>query len=418
MVVDSLEPLHAALFVHLRACDVPERLLDELHVALEAVAGKMPTDTELFEIYQYASVGALRVCISMLSGPVCQLVVRSTTTVRELKEAVETAIGVPASEQRFMRDGTPMEEAKTLAAHSITPLSRNLHLYRQRHMRVYAIGGRTETAGALDFCEALDLQDGETWKPLPTMLTCRAHASAIAVDGRVFVAGGDDGLGETLDSAEVFDPMAGSWQPLPPMGTPRARLALVALRSGSVCAIGGTNGLHSLSSAEAYDLETGAWSVVPAMTCQRSALAAVAFDGLVYVAGGRDGRRVLTSAEAFDPDVMTWRALPSMSEARHSLALAPLNGRIYALGGYDGVRSLPTVEEFVPGADVWRSHAPMTSRRSAFGAVNVGKSLLVVGGTSRRVALRTAEELHEPDGTWRELSQMSVPRLGLALVAM
>ena len=86
----------------------------------------------------------------------------------------------------------------------------------------------------------------------------RGHAAAI-VDGRLYVCGGDDNDGNTMGSAERFDPDHSEWVVLPPMGSERSGLAAVALgRRLFICGGYDADG-NALRSVERFDPEHSRW---------------------------------------------------------------------------------------------------------------------------------------------------------------
>jgi hypothetical protein len=73
------------------------------------------------------------------------------------------------------------------------------------------------------------------------------YGSAISqlADGRVLVVGGKtllaNGLGESLPSAETYDPQTGVWEPLPDMPEARSWARATLLSDGSVLVVGGSS---------------------------------------------------------------------------------------------------------------------------------------------------------------------------------
>src|SRR3954447_11009973 len=72
----------------------------------------------------------------------------------------------------------------------------------------------------------------------------RGAVAAPLPDGRVLVAGGsyNDGTEHSLASAEVFNPAAGAFTPINAMGVARVRAAAASLPDGRVLVAGGNDG--------------------------------------------------------------------------------------------------------------------------------------------------------------------------------
>jgi N-acetylneuraminic acid mutarotase len=97
-----------------------------------------------------------------------------------------------------------------------------------------------------------------------------------------------------------------------------------------------------------YDPATKQWSSVASMKVGRYQAAAVGLNGLLYVIGGSDGNAPLTTAEVYDPATNTWRTLTGMPAARWSLAAGAINGKLYAFGGENGDSTLATNQTYTP----------------------------------------------------------------------
>ena len=109
-----------------------------------------------------------------------------------------------------------------------------------------------------------------------------------------------------------YDSMANVWEAMAPMSTARYALAAAAV-DGKLYVMGGDDGQNGLSSVERYDPAKNAWEAVAPMSTARFALAAAVFDGKLYVMGGDDGRNGLSSVERYDPARNEWVAMASMA---------------------------------------------------------------------------------------------------------
>ena len=83
-------------------------------------------------------------------------------------------------------------------------------------------------------------KDGEGFYEIGKMLTPRyRHSSVLLNDGRVFIVGGVDNDGRTLNTTEIFDPKTGTSIKGPDMPYPAFGCTLKLLSNGNVLIVGG-----------------------------------------------------------------------------------------------------------------------------------------------------------------------------------
>lgn len=207
---------------------------------------------------------------------------------------------------------------------------------------------------------ALDL------RPLPPLPMAVGSAAATWHEGKLYVAGGDDGRGGTrlwaaLDlGAALRDPSGARWEPLPTWpGQRRFGAVLVPLQfgqrtdlvlaGGKVGTAGPATPQDYLATAFAFDTTARTWRTLPPLP--RPALLAVAFriasDRLV-IAGGSDGHEIDRLAEigdryrmpgdvmCFDATAGRWSAAAAMPLGVAGAAVVPLpdGGHLVAGGEY------------------------------------------------------------------------------------
>ena len=181
---------------------------------------------------------------------------------------------------------------------------------------------------------------------------------------QVLVTGGC-GL-SSLASAELYDPATGVWTTTGSMATARWQHTATLLRNGRVLVAGGGDGHgNSFSSAELYDPATGVWTATGSMATARGGHTATLLpDGRVLVAGGFN---FLSSAELYDPATGMWTATGSMATGRSfpTATLLP-NGQVLVAGGdYAAVARNYTIRRLGcgPRLGAWRLNTSFTLRR-------------------------------------------------------
>lgn len=161
--------------------------------------------------------------------------------------------------------------------------------------KIYVIGGNQRPLGGeLDYTglkviEMYDTVSDTAWVRLQDMPTGRWGATAIAVDGKIYVIGGTTGLANPVySSIEVYDPNTDSWSTKASMPTARYQLT-TCLLDDKIYAIGGWRNSSTgpiYDKVEVYDPVNDAWKTENPMPVTRSLLASIAIDDTIIVYGG------------------------------------------------------------------------------------------------------------------------------------
>ena len=281
----------------------------------------------------------------------------------------------------------------------------------------------------------------DTPTPLPTnsMSFARGtHTATLLQDGRLLIAGGDDGSGRLeaiTDTSELYDPSTGRWEPGGAMGRQRTQHTATLLNDGRVLLVGGAGVLQAgiqeqqlerpLIETDLFDPNSETWSFAGEISIPRDHVAgALLSDGSVLVAGGNDGKgtetSVLASAEVFDPATGQWSSAGSMSQPRQGHSLVPLaDGAALVAGGDAGEDPFQSVEIYDPSSATWSNAPDMADARERFAAVVLqdGK-VLVVGGGGASGHLASAELYDPGNGAWSPAAEMSSTRLKPAAVVL
>ena len=228
-------------------------------------------------------------------------------------------------------------------------------------------GGNTDTSvgnkATYTYLASAELYDpaSGTFSLTGSMTTPRSgHTATLLDDGRVLIAGGFDGVGNTpLASAELYDPATGTFSPTGSMTTPRSSHTATLLDDGRVLTAGGDAGANEwLASAELYNPKTGTFSATGSMAMQRMGpTATLLLDGGVLVAGGYGGVHDgtdLNSAELYDPRTGTFGPTGSMTSTGTGLTATALHdGRVLITDAKSRTAELydPKTRAFTPTAN-------------------------------------------------------------------
>jgi hypothetical protein len=308
------------------------------------------------------------------------------------------------------------------------------------------------------FCLAISVAGcsepiGESSAPLPvrvgtarmlTMSTPRALHAAVALhDGRILICGGTSNanVGGVLETAELYDPVAGTFTPTGAMTAARQGHTATVLPHGEVLIAGGSKNIgfrSELASAEIYDPNSGAFRTIGSMTTPREGHTATLLrDGRVLIAGGSPNGIVTTaSAEVYDPHTRSFTPIAPMGVPReaHSATLLR-NGKVLIAGGGRG--GMPggyivyaTAEIFDPASNTFSTlSAHMVNDRVGLAAALLDDGrVLLAGGKSGKVQgpfgganlfwlapLDTAEVFDPESSSFRAVGRMQKPHyLGVA----
>ncbi len=217
--------------------------------------------------------------------------------------------------------------------------------------------------------------------------------SILLPNGKVLVAGGDDGAGYTcqssshgstshstsftgtgtsthntlstvsytpsspcfcphsLKSAELYDPTTGTWSLTGNMNTPRVSHSATSLPNNKVLVAGGEKCTNiyagfckTLATAEVYDATRGTWSLTGSLHSVRAGHLGTRLTSTVLVAGGG-----IASSELYNPSTGTWSLSGSMNVARSGNTQTRLsNGQVLVTGGRGSSGVLRSAELYTP----------------------------------------------------------------------
>jgi RHS repeat-associated protein len=225
------------------------------------------------------------------------------------------------------------------------------------------------------------------------------HAATVLSSGQVLIAGGEScssGVCTFLNSAELYNPANDTYTYTGSMSQARSAPAVV-LNNGNVLIAGGyfcdaSGNCSSLDSAELYNPSAGTFTGAGTMTVARGdQTMTVLNDGTVLIAGGQTcttatSCTALSSAEIYDPVAGTFTATANnMSASRYGASAVALNsGLVLISGGFDGSNLQPTAEIYDPTVPGFTGNGP-TLNISLFQPTSTllnNGQVLVAGGSA------------------------------------
>jgi N-acetylneuraminic acid mutarotase len=250
----------------------------------------------------------------------------------------------------------------------------------------------------------------------------RTEVTAVAVGGRVVVAGGFTADGRASARADLYDPAADRWSRLPdlPIALHHAMSAGDGRRAYVVGGYATANALTG-ASRRVFSIRPGdaGWSELPQLPVSRAAGGAAVVQGRLYVVGGTFGQIPRLARRSFVLDLRTrrWTAFPGVPQPREHLGAAAAGDRIYVLGGRTAAERFKRADAWDISERRWLRVADMPTARGGTAATARAGRLVSIGGESSRGTNREVEELNPATGRWRRLPPLPEGRHGLGVAA-
>ncbi|KAM7377118.1 hypothetical protein PAMA_013752 [Pampus argenteus] len=233
--------------------------------------------------------------------------------------------------------------------------------------KLYILGGR-KYYGALDILKSalrFDLTQCK-WEQLPDMLCQRDYFSAVCLEGKVFVLGGNRDDSQYLDAVEYYTPEENTWRRAHCLDTAVCGHAAAVL-DGQIYMSGGCD--------PHQDCLPSMWQYHPSRGCSprapmtvgagRAGHVMLALGKGLVVAGGLHplwmgfGDQLL--CELYDPKHDSWSSIPALPRPHLSPGATVLDGRLYVVGGssVDTAKDTKWVHRYDPKERCWEKLGAM-----------------------------------------------------------
>lgn len=265
----------------------------------------------------------------------------SEMAVAEVNGKIYVVGGYPASRQTqaTVQVYDPVADEWALAAPHPEPIHHPVLVGAEG--RLFSLGGQTD-GGDSDRCRSYD-PNTDAWSALAEMPTARGGGAGAYLEGKIYVVGGRPPANNAF---EVYDIATNGWQTLtalPRDYDQRNHLAAVAL-GGKIYVAGGRydgGGFQSPMTdvLDVYDPGTNAWTRAASMLRPRGGVNGVVAYGCFHLFGGEgtntgEPNDVFPDHDAYDPTNDRWIRLAPLPTPVHGVTGAVfLNGLIYMPGG-------------------------------------------------------------------------------------
>lgn len=256
-----------------------------------------------------------------------------------------------------------------------------------------------------------------SWSEGPALETPKAHLGAIAIGGRLYVAGGS-GVADPRADFESIGTGDGSWAP--ELSLPKGLQQFgIATDGRAIVVMGGFEAGTSEPTANVwvYDPDRSNWSARTPMPRPRAGHSAVAIGGIIYVFGGLGSDAADLWSYDIEADLWTAEGLGKLPSPRASMASATDGTRIFLIGGQAvGGAASARVDVYDPLTGEWSQFADLPRARSGAAAAVIGGTLHVAGGTSVKdmETYSRHDVLNLSGGGWQTAEPMPTARHSLA----
>jgi len=269
---------------------------------------------------------AQRLAVALAVALVVLVAVWPDTTALTMRDP-SRMVDLPASLQTTV----PSQAISRWDAWALLPRPRARFAQAAIGSTVYVISGMTDE-GWTERTEAYDpLSDAWTRladKPLPV-----ANASAVSIDGLIYVPGGLDEQNRVRGTLEIYNSQDDTWMQGEPLPAAVCAYA-VASHGRGFYVMGGWDGAEYSSRVWFYDADEDSWMAASALPSARGFAAASSTGDAVYITGGYDGDVEYDDCLRLDPErAATWEPLPTMSVGRAGHGMVFVQGSLYVVGG-------------------------------------------------------------------------------------
>jgi N-acetylneuraminic acid mutarotase len=229
-----------------------------------------------------------------------------------------------------------------------------------------------------------------TWKDLAPMPKGASHVGLAVIDGKIYVAGGFAVRphNDPIDQFAVYDPAANRWQTLAPLPMALGSVSLAAVQ-GKIHALGGRlAGEVTVNMHAVYDPNSAKWSNAAPLPGPRDHLGVVVVNGRIHVIGGRSNERPPDTGvqDVYDPSADTWSRLAGLPVARSGGAVAYYNGLILYYGGeclnFPSRIAYDQFDAYDPKTDRWSALAKAPATMHAQAGAVAGNTVYFLGGST------------------------------------
>jgi len=234
-----------------------------------------------------------------------------------------------------------------------------------------------------------------TWSVAAQMTAARTEIGSVALNGKIYVAGGQEMGRPDSTLFQLFDPQTATWKELAPMPKGASHVGLAALDGKIYVAGGFAVRPHNapIDQFAVYDPATNKWQTLAPIPMALGSVSLAGVQGKIHALGGRLAGEVTVDMHAvYDPSSGKWGKAAPLPGPRDHLGIVVVDGRIHIIGGRNNERpsDTPVQDVYDPSTDKWSRLAGLPVTRSGGSAVFYHGLILYYGGECPNLPSRIA----------------------------
>jgi N-acetylneuraminic acid mutarotase len=239
-----------------------------------------------------------------------------------------------------------------------------------------------------------------TWSVAAQMTAARTEIGSVALNGKIYVGGGQEMGRPDSTLFQLFDPASVTWKDLAPLPKGASHMGMAAL-DGKIYVAGGfavRPHNNPIDQFAVYDPATNKWQTLAPLPMKLGSVTLAGVQGKIHALGGRLAGEVTVNMHfAYDPNSGTWSPAAPLTGPRDHLGVVAMNGRIHIIGGRNNDTPSDTAvqEVYDPATDKWSRLAVLPVARSGGSAVYYHGLILYYGGECLNFPTRTAYDLFD-----------------------
>jgi N-acetylneuraminic acid mutarotase len=263
-------------------------------------------------------------------------------------------------------------------------------------LRITSNFGAIISAAAIAAAVPVNAADNQgTWSVAAQMTAARTEIGAVPLNGKIYVAGGQEMGRADSTLFQVFDPATGMWKDLAPMPKGASHIGITVL-DGKIYVAGGFTVRPHVNPTDqfaVYDPAANKWQSLAPLSMKLGSVSLAAVDGKIHALGGRMAGEVTVNMHAvYDPNAQKWSTATPLPGPRDHMGVVVVNGRIHLIAGRNNDSPSDTTVQDIydPATDKWTRVASLPLARSGGVAVFYRGQILYYGGECRTMPTRGA----------------------------